>query len=161
MSPKRGTVSITRAVYDRLHAYTSERGISMAGLVEELMEPVLAGVAMPEARAVPDPPRVPPPDRALLDRMAAARRASGSPAEMGARFSAAGRVKLDIPAHVSAALFDQQARAHSAGQEVEPGALFEAAIGRMLDALAALPWCRTCLESPEDCRCRARSAVGR
>lgn len=158
MSPKRGTISITRAVYDRLQAYTTAHDVSMASLVERLIEPVIAGTEPPPPP--PAPPRpVPTLYRAMLDRIAADRRNLGLGAPLPR--TPTGPVVLDVPHHVAQAIADRQARARAAGQEIEPGVLFEAAIERMLDALTRGPWCRTCLESPEDCRCRARSAMGR
>lgn len=156
MSPKRGSISVSKALYDRLHAFTEERRISMAGLVEELREPVLAGVVAPPSAAVVVQPAPEPPDRAELDRIAARRRQLGLVAAAVPGVSATSDVALDVSPVLAEAIADQVERAAAAGQEVEPGQVLESAILRMLDALERLPWCRACLEAIEYCRCRGR-----
>ncbi len=162
MSPKRGTISISRVVYERLHAYTESRGIAMAALVEGLLEPVLAEAAPPKssiALAVPPPaPRPPRLDRALLDRIAADRHALGLVAAALPEAVRKSKLVLDIPPHVGSAIADLVERASAAGQEIEPAQLLEAAIERMLDALTARPWCRRCILAIEDCRCSPQRA---
>ncbi len=162
MSPKRGTISVSKALYDRLHAFTKERGISVAALVEELLEPVLIGTLTPSgpalaAAALAPEPAPSPPNRAEIDQIAAGRRMLGLAAAAMPRVTATSNVALDVSPVLAEAISDQVARGRAAGQEVESGQVLESAILRMLDAMTRLPWCRTCLEAIEDCRCRQSS----
>lgn len=164
--PHRHSLSISKACYLRLEAYCETARIPIAGLVDQLLRPVIfegqaisapavepaAADPLPtpppfgdERRGFPHPPPPPPPPPR-----------PGDPIPVRGRWCIAlsdSQIDGDIDAVIQ--------RAAARGETLTRDDVLEAAVNRMLDELERTPWCRACLEAIEHCDCRpsvARSA---
>lgn len=161
MKAIRGTVSLNRACFQRLAEHCDKAGISMASLVEQILEPVLVGVEPSPVVARTLAPEIPRLDRALLDRIAHDRATLRLLHHIVPAIVKSSHVAIDVPPFLAEALADQVIRAGSAGQEISSDDVLDAAINRMLDGMAVESWCRRCLEAAEICRCKAQAVRGR
>lgn len=164
---------MNRDVWDRLRARCEADGVSMSGRVEQLCEGIGADLVVPRVPA-PDavpvmPPRIPPADRAVLDRLAAVR---SSVAQVVVAAPPKGPVRIVVDEALFSALDDQvdrgaalrlapiETRFRSRDKFTAHAVILDAAINAMLDRMAVVPWCLACLETTEHCACRggARAA---
>lgn len=167
-------ISINGEIGRRLAAYCESAGISMSHLVEQLIDEVISGereispAALLRGRVgcwdrgdlAPPVPLVVP-EREAIDHIAENRKLLERVWAAQPAVALSSSVAIDVSPVLAEAIQDQVERIRSTGAEATPGDLLDRAICRMLDSMARVPWCRTCLEAHEHCRCSRAAARGR
>lgn len=145
----RRSISISLELYRRLSVFCTEAKLPMSQLVSAGVEAIIRGDVK---IAGYEPAERPHSDDGRFCRAAEA-------ATQASRVNIIAGLSPTVALPLSLRLYEDVA-VQANREDVDAGTTLDRAVNRMIDRMSAVPWCLSCLEATEYCRCAVTRAAG-